>query len=85
MTGNTEMSFLLAPIDEQEYQNMLNSIDYQLIHSTAPSHIQDIVLAEESDTFPSDNDWMIVDEIPSLEPVMPNVGEQPRAHVGDAT
>ena len=77
MTDTTEMPFLLAPVNEQEYQNMLNSIDYQLVHSTAPSQIHDIALTEESNTFPSDNDWMIVDEISSLEPVMSNVGEQP--------
>ena len=48
MLDNTEMPFLLAPIDEQEYQNMLNSIDYRMIHSTAPSQIHDIALTEES-------------------------------------
>ena len=77
MTDTTEMPFLLAPVNEQEYQNMLNSIDYQLVHSTAPSQIHDIALTEESNTFPSDNDWMIVDEISSLEPVMSNVGNNP--------
>ena len=66
MTDDAEMPFLLAQVNEQEYQNMLNSIDYQLVHSTAPFHIHDIALTEESNTFPSDNDWMIVDEIPSL-------------------
>ena len=85
MTNNTEMPFLLAPVNEQEYQNMLNSIDYQLVHSTAPSHIHDIALTEESNTFPADNDCIIMDGIPPPEPVLPNAGEQPRAHVGDAT
>ena len=85
MTGNTEMPFLLAPVNEQEYQNMLNSIDYQLVHSTAPSHIHDIALTEESNTFPADNDWIIMDGIPPPELMLPNAGEQPRAHVGDAT
>ena len=85
MTGNTEMPFLLALVNEQEYQDMLSSIDYQLIHSTAPSHIHDIALTEESDTFPSDNDWMIMDEVAPLEPELTEAGEQPRAHVGDAT
>ena len=56
---------------------MLNSIDYQLVHSTAPSQIQDIALTEGSNTFPADNDWMVMDEIPSLELVLPNAGEQP--------
>ncbi len=85
MLDNTEMPFLLAPIDEQEYQNMLNSIDYRMIHSTAPSQIHDIALTEESDTFPADNKWMIMDGIPPPEPVLPNAGEQPSTHVGDAT
>ena len=35
---------------------MLTSVEYQLVHNTAPSHIQDIALTEESNTFPSDND-----------------------------
>ena len=83
MIDDTEMPFLLAPVNETEYQNMLNSIDYQLVHSTVPSHIQDIALTEASNTFPSDNDCMIVDEIPSLEPVMSNVGEQPSVQVCD--
>ena len=85
MLDDTEMPFLLAPIDEQEYQNMLNSIDYRMIHSTAPSQIHDIALTEESDTFPADNKWMIMDGIPPPEPVLPNAGEQPSTHVGDAT
>ena len=50
MTDDAEMPFLIAPVDEQEYQEMLNSIDYRLIHSTAPSHIHDIAIAEESNT-----------------------------------
>ena len=83
MIDDTEMPFLLAPVNETEYQNMLNSIDYQLVHSTVPSHIQDIALTEASNTFPSDNDCMIMDEIPSLEPVMSNVGEQPSVQVCD--
>ena len=81
----TKMPFLLAQVNKQEYQNMLNSIDYQLVHSTAPSHIHDIALTEESDTFPADNDWLIMGEIPPPEPVLPNAGERPRTHVGDAT
>ena len=85
MTDNTKMPFLLAQVNKQEYQNMLNSIDYQLVHSTAPSHIHDIALTEESDTFPADNDWLIMGEIPPPEPVLPNAGERPRTHVGDAT
>ena len=85
MTDNTKMPFLLAQVNEQEYQNTLNSIDYRLIHHAVPSRIHDISLTEESDTFPSDNGWMIVDEIPPPEPVLPNAGERPRAHVGDAT
>ena len=85
MTDTIEMPFLLAPVNEREYQNMLNSIDYRLIHHAVPSRIHDISLTEESDTFPSDNDWMIVDEIPPPEPVLPNAGEQPKSHVGDAT
>ena len=85
MTDNAEMPFLLAPLNEQEYQNMLNSNDYQLVHSAVPSHIQDITLTVESNTFPSDNDCMIMDEIPSLEPGMSNVGEQPSVQVCDGT
>ena len=69
MTDNTEMPFLLAPVNEQEYQEMLNSIDYRLIHSTVPSHIHDIAITKESDTFPADNDWLIMDEITPPEPV----------------
>ena len=85
MSDDAEMPFLLAPVNEQEYQEMLNSIDYRLIHSTIPSHIHDIAITEESDNFPADNDWMIVDEIPSLEPELTEAGEQLRAHVSDAT
>ena len=55
---------------------MLSSIDYQLVHSTAPSQIRDIALTEESNVIPANNDWVIVDEVPSLEPIMSNVGEQ---------
>ena len=62
---------------------MLNSIDYQLVHSTAPSQTHNIALTEKSNTFLSDNDCMIVDEIPSLEPVMSSVGEQHSVQVCD--
>ena len=45
----------------------------------------DIVLTEESDTFSSDDNWMVTDKIPPLEPVLSNIGEQPSTKVGDAT
>ena len=83
-TEDAEIPFLLAHIDEQGYQNMLSSIDYRIVHSTAPSYILDIALTEESDTFPADNKLIIMDGITPPEPVLPNAGEQPSVQAGDS-
>ena len=83
-TEDAEMPFLLAHIDEQGYQNILSSNDYQLVHSAVPSRILEIALTEALNTFPADNKLMIMDGIPPPKPVMSNVGEQPSVQAGDS-
>ena len=85
MHDDVEMPFLLAPMEEREIQEVSDSFDQRFDYRTEPSRIHDIALPEASDTFPAGNDWMVMDEVAPLEPELTEAGEQPRAHVGDAT
>ena len=83
MSDDAEMPFLIAPVDEQEYQEMLNSIDYRLIHSTAPSRVQDQTRPEKSKALSTGIDQMSVDEVTPIEPTLSDAGELPSIQASD--
>ena len=79
MFDDAEMPFLITPVDEQEYQEMLNSIDYRLIHHVVPSRVQDQTRPEKSEALSTGIDQMSVDEVTPIEPTLSDAGELPGA------
>ena len=77
------MPFLIAPVDEQEYQEMLNSIDYRLIHHAVPSRVQDQTRPEKSKALSTGIDQMSVDEVTPIEPTLSDAGELPSTWASD--
>ena len=83
MFDDAEMPFLITPIDEEEYQEMLNSIDYRLIHHVVPSRVQDQTRPEKSEALSTGIDQMSVDEVTPIEPTLSDAGELPSTWASD--
>ena len=83
MSDDAEMPFLIAPVDEQEYQEMLNSINYRLIHRAVPSRVQDQTRPEQSKALSTGIDQMSVDEVTPIEPTLSDAEELPSTWASD--